>query len=260
MKDFYVFVESLEYIEEHLCSEIDQEKIALHCGCSLSALQKTWKYCTHQGVMSYVKKRRLTLAARDISGGAAILDTALKYGYGSNEAFTRAFRTLWGISPSDFAKIRNFTDIYPRLNDEYITGGILMNRVKFDLTELYDRLQDKKGTYIVCFDIKNLDRINNELGRNMGDEVIRTCVERIDRKLENDMFVFRIGGDEFAVVTGYKDIEQTRQFEQAVTADNGKIAECGGVTAPVYLDSGIMLYDGSDKDFYDQFDRSVVRK
>lgn len=260
MKDFCILVESLEYIEERLCEDITQEEIAAHCCCSLSALQKVWKYCTHQGIMSYTKKRRLTLAARDIVNGAGILDTAVKYGYGSNEAFTRAFRKLFGTSPSDFAKSRSFTDIYPKLNNEYFNGGILMGRIKFDLSELYDKLTDKKGTYIVCFDIKELHRINTEIGRNAGDAVIKTCVDRIDSALSGDMFAFRIGGDEFVVVTGYTDIADAEAFERSVTSRNNETADCDGMAVPAYLHSGIMLYEGKNDDFYGEFERSVVRK
>ncbi len=100
LKDFYIFARSLEYIEQNLCTEITQDDIAAHCCCCVSALQKMWKYCTHIGVMNYVKKRRLTLAARDIVAGANIFDTAVKYCYGSNEAF----HSLWGVNPSEFAK------------------------------------------------------------------------------------------------------------------------------------------------------------
>ena len=119
MKDFYIFIKSLEYIERNLSCDISQEDIAAYCACSVSALQKMWKYCTSQGVMSYIKKRRFTLAARELVEGAGVLETALKYGYGSNEAFTRAFRSFWGVSPSTLAKSRSFTDLYPVLNQKY---------------------------------------------------------------------------------------------------------------------------------------------
>lgn len=257
MKDLYIFVSALEYIEAHLGDKITQEDIAAHSCCSLSALQKTWKYCTHTGVMTYIKRRRLTLAARELMAGAGVLDTAVKYGYGSNEAFTRAFRSLWGVNPSEFVKTRSFTDIYPKMNKHYMDGGIDM-RIKFDLTELYDRLTDKKDTYIVCFDIKNLDYINKQLSRELGDEVIKACVRRIDKALGKDMFVFRVGGDEFAAVTGYTDIADAERFRAEVTAGNDEEVSIGGKTAKAYLHSGIILYNGSG-DLYDEFEKSIVR-
>ena len=47
--------------------------------------------------MRYVRGRRLTEAARALSDGATdILAVALDSGYGSHEAFTRAFRDQFG--------------------------------------------------------------------------------------------------------------------------------------------------------------------
>ena len=53
--------------------------------CSLSSLQKTWKFCTHLTLKEYIAKRRITLAGRDIlRGETSVLDIALKYGYNSH--------------------------------------------------------------------------------------------------------------------------------------------------------------------------------
>lgn len=261
MKDFYIFACSLEYIENNLSGGITQEDIAAHCCCSLSALQKIWKYCTHGGIMTYVKKRRITLAAADLRRGEQVLDTAVKYGYGSNEAFTRAFRNVWGVNPSEFARSRSFTSMYPKINKNYYNGGTFMSRTRFDLTELYDKLQDKKGTYLACFDIKNLHRINTEIGRKAGDDVISACVEHIDSALSENMMAFRIGGDEFVVATGCTSPEDAAAFVKKVTDRNGETIQSCGETLTIHLHSGIMLYgeDSEREAIYDRFENSLDR-
>ena len=51
-------------------------------------------------VMRYVRARRLTEAARALANGAPdILTLALDADYGSHEAFTRAFRDHFGVTP-----------------------------------------------------------------------------------------------------------------------------------------------------------------
>src|SRR6202034_3803089 len=51
-------------------------------------------------IMRYVRGRRLTEAARALVDGAPdILNVALAVGYGSHEAFTRAFREQFGLTP-----------------------------------------------------------------------------------------------------------------------------------------------------------------
>jgi AraC family transcriptional regulator len=53
--------------------------------------------------MRYVRGRRLTEAARSLAAGEPdILTVALEAGYGSHEAFTRAFREQFQVTPEDF--------------------------------------------------------------------------------------------------------------------------------------------------------------
>ncbi len=83
----------------------------------------------------------------------------------------------------------------------------------------------------------------------------------MDSALTDDMFFFRKGGDEFGVVTGYTDIEDTKRYEQSVISQNDQIVNVNGITANAYLHSGIMLYsDVLDEDaFHDKFYKTIVR-
>jgi AraC family transcriptional regulator len=57
---------------------------------------------TCMSVMEYVRSRRLSEAAINLAKGASnILDLALDYGYASHEAFSRAFRTQFGMTPEE---------------------------------------------------------------------------------------------------------------------------------------------------------------
>lgn len=50
----------------------------------------------------YVRRRRMTLAGAEVLGGErTLLDVAVRYGYGSGEAFARAFRSVHGIGPGE---------------------------------------------------------------------------------------------------------------------------------------------------------------
>lgn len=74
--------------------------IADACGVSRSHLANAFGTATGWPVMKYLRARRLTEAARRLAGGASdILTVALDHGYGSHEAFTRAFRDQFGLSP-----------------------------------------------------------------------------------------------------------------------------------------------------------------
>lgn len=52
-------------------------------------------------VSEYIRRRRLTVAAADVvAGREALQDIAIRFGYDSADAFSRAFRAVHGLSPS----------------------------------------------------------------------------------------------------------------------------------------------------------------
>ena len=58
-----------------------QQEIADHCRCSLSSLQKMFRYAFHIGVADYVTRRRLTCCARElIATSRSVLDIAMEWG------------------------------------------------------------------------------------------------------------------------------------------------------------------------------------
>ena len=73
---------------------------------------------------TYIRERRLTEAGRDIKNGEPILDVAYKYGYESQESFSRAFKNFHGVSPS-IAKRGGIISCCPPINVDYIKKGDL---------------------------------------------------------------------------------------------------------------------------------------
>src|SRR5205807_5649418 len=74
--------------------------IASACGVSRSHMAYAFGTATGLPVMKYLRARRLSDAARALADGAPdILAVALDAGYGSHEAFTRAFRDHFGVTP-----------------------------------------------------------------------------------------------------------------------------------------------------------------
>jgi AraC family transcriptional regulator len=91
---------ALWYIEIHLAEEISLDDIATAVEVSRYHMSRAFGLATDRSVMRYVRGRRLTEAARSLSQGARdILAVALDAGYGSHEAFTRAFRDQFGLTP-----------------------------------------------------------------------------------------------------------------------------------------------------------------
>jgi AraC family transcriptional regulator len=87
-------------IERNLDQPITLNSIAEACGISRSHLANAFGTATGLSVMKYLRARRLSNTARVLADGAPdILAVALGAGYGSHEAFTRAFREQFGRTP-----------------------------------------------------------------------------------------------------------------------------------------------------------------
>jgi len=91
---------ALWFIESHLAGELTLDEISGVAGISRFHMVRAFAAATGLSVMRYVRARRLSEAARALAGGAPdILNVALDADYGSHEAFTRAFRDHFGVTP-----------------------------------------------------------------------------------------------------------------------------------------------------------------
>ena len=91
---------ALWFIESHLAAPMTLDEISAVAEVSRFHLVRAFGEATGFSVMRYVRARRLTEAARALAAGAPdILPLALDADYGSHEAFTRAFRDHFGITP-----------------------------------------------------------------------------------------------------------------------------------------------------------------
>jgi AraC family transcriptional regulator len=88
------------FIESHFAEDISLDDIAAAAGVSRFHMSRAFGLATGRPMMRYVRGRRLTIAAQALAAGAPdILSVALDAGYGSHEAFTRAFREQFGQTP-----------------------------------------------------------------------------------------------------------------------------------------------------------------
>lgn len=88
------------FIENHFDKDLTLDDIAEAAGVSRFHMARVFDARMGLSVMAYVRGRRLTVAASRLTKGAPdILSVALEAGYGSHEAFTRAFRDRFGITP-----------------------------------------------------------------------------------------------------------------------------------------------------------------
>src|SRR5689334_4878650 len=89
-------------IEESLDAEVDVKQLARIAGTSEYHLRRLFSALASMPLSEYVRRRRLTRAASEVlSGQDSLLDIAIRWGYGSNEAFARAFKAMHGVGPQE---------------------------------------------------------------------------------------------------------------------------------------------------------------
>jgi len=143
---------ALLFIEENITEPIKTEDIAQALFCSKSTIEKLFKYVMNLSIRDYIIRRRMSLAAREIgtvSGEKSMLDLAIKYGYGSNEAFTRAFKSVWHITPSEYKNNPARFELFPafRLEPELMEDASMKSRKKVDISELYNFIRKNRLLY-----------------------------------------------------------------------------------------------------------------
>ena len=257
-----VLMDVLEYIEANIAGELSVEEIAKQCGISVSSLQKRFKYVFHMPVKEYLLRRRFTCAAKDlIETDDSILNIALKYGYSNHESFTRGFQQVWMISPSEYRKKRHFTGHTPKFSAEMLNPveGIFMSGTRYDITELYDVLRQRRDFAYVCADIKELMAVNDNYGLKAGDAVILETMRRIEDACNDDDIFLRIGGDEFVVFTGSSDMAHADEIVEKVGSNHGAINVDGkDITVETHVGAFVGLPERiSAKNVFDQISENL---
>jgi len=248
-----VLMEALDYIEAHLKEEIRTEQVAEACFCSKSGLEKLFRNVNHLSVHDYVVRRRMSLAARELLAdpGARLIDLAVAYGYGSHEAFARAFRQAWGVAPSEFRREKRCSELFPRLTvppeEERIMG-----KKHVDITELYDLFRQRQNCWFICCDIQGLIPIN-DISRKAGDAAILESLRRMNDAAGDEDVVFRIGGDEFALLTASPERAYAEGVMNRILARNGECVRWEGRDIPLSLYGGLVRWDKRTPRYSDLF-------
>lgn len=256
MENLGLLIEALEFIEKNLASPIRTESISEHLHCSKSTIEKLFKYVNNISIRDYIIRRRMSRASRDLvkNPDRSLLDIGIEYGYGSNEAFTRAFQSVWQISPSEFRKNPSEFELFPgyRIDRELLEDKKMTDRKKLDISELYDCIKERKGCFLILGDIKGLIPIN-EISRKAGDLAIITSMKRMEQAAGEQDIVFRIGGDEFVILTDSTDEAYAKKLCGEIVSHNDECISWDGNEIPLTLYVKAVRYEGGSALRYSDF-------
>jgi ribonuclease P protein subunit RPR2 len=105
------------------------------------------------------------------------------------------------LASAGLANERRLAQTYAEARRDALTG--LANKRAFDEcleTALRDAAEKDKSVSLVVFDLDDFKDVNDQEGHLVGDEVLREVGRVLMRVIRADDEVFRIGGEEFAIV------------------------------------------------------------
>ncbi|ASS68995.1 helix-turn-helix domain-containing protein [Paenibacillus sp. RUD330] len=149
---------ALDMIENNLSGELELGGLAKEACSSPFHFQRMFSALTGCTLAEYIRRRRLTLAAQELAlSDIKVVDAALKYGYGTPEAFAKAFRKTLGVTPSMAKRQGSPLIAFPKLSFHLsLKGDVHMNY----------RIEKKEAFHIAgasievgCADGENFRRI-----------------------------------------------------------------------------------------------------
>ncbi|EFL33841.1 helix-turn-helix domain-containing protein [Streptomyces viridochromogenes DSM 40736] len=108
--------QAMAHIESRLDRTVDAADLARTACTSEYHLRRMFSALAGMPLSEYIRRRRLTVAGAEVlAGDETLLEIAVRYGYGSGEAFARAFRAMHGVGPGEARRTGAALVSQPRL-------------------------------------------------------------------------------------------------------------------------------------------------
>ncbi|BFU45809.1 AraC family transcriptional regulator [Krasilnikovia sp. MM14-A1004] len=115
---------AMDHIEQRLDATIDPAELARIAVTSEYHLRRMFSALAGMPLSEYIRRRRMTVAGAEVlAGRATLLDIAVRYGYGSGEAFARAFRAVHGVGPGEARREGAALRAQPRMSFRLVVEG-----------------------------------------------------------------------------------------------------------------------------------------
>lgn len=152
--------QAINWIEGHLEDEISLQDISNQIRYSPSHTSRSFKSYTGSTLRNYIQLRRLTKAAIALRDKQIrIIDVAFQYGFQSQEAFTRSFQQVFGITPGTYVKTKRMIPyvfkkdvLFPdKLSDK---GEVIVIRDE-EIKVTFETMDEHKFVYLTQSGVDN---------------------------------------------------------------------------------------------------------
>ena len=94
---------AINYVEQHYKQRLSAEKAATLCGMNLSYFSRTFKKEHGMGFSEFGLNHRLAVAKKLLANAALnVTETAFAAGFSDHSYFSKVFKRLTGVSPSEY--------------------------------------------------------------------------------------------------------------------------------------------------------------
>ncbi|WP_019777280.1 AraC family transcriptional regulator [Streptococcus sobrinus] len=166
MDDFKNFNKALEFIDNHLDSEITERDIYQLTSYSYNVFSRIFSVLSGIPLGEYIRSRKLSAAAIELQEEhTKVVDVAMKYGYQSSDAFSYAFKSFHGCSPSEVKKGEGFHIVQPLRFSLTVRGG-----------QFKTKIEVKEGFRLVgiCADVRP-EQMSVEIWKELSNQLVMKC-------------------------------------------------------------------------------------
>lgn len=222
--------ETIRYMESELDGEIDAGRVAGLSSHSYAMFSRLFSILTNMTRSEYIRLSKLTEAAREINETSAkIIDIAMKYGYESSDAFTKAFKSFHHVTPAEVQRGEAYRVVSPIQLTLSAKGGKSMD-VKIERKHGFAvagvKLEDIESSscpsawdqLFIKYDHETLARLGN--GQSYG-----MCFDMGNPGRINYMACYDVRDTPKAREMGL-EVMEIQEAEYAVLSLKGPVPEC----------------------------------
>lgn len=216
---------AIDTIEDNISEKMLVSDLAGAAYCSDAHFSRIFHLIVGIAVMDYVRSRRLSLAGRDLAFTKnKVIDTALKFGYETPEAFAKAFKRFHGVSPIECRKTCTFKyqeRFFPTVvKMQIMRGDVIMTKFGSPLHQIINDLDKSSSSMYYCFNFHNARYAVKAVGVN---EI--HSLKGLYLNTKNELCLFYRGGVNIPVAQiddscGMKDVIEGRHNILICRRDN----------------------------------------
>lgn len=174
-----LIIDIINHIEDNLEKNISVESVSFFSGYSPHHFQKMFAACVGMSLGTYIRRRRLTKSAKRLTSTEdRIIEIAQDAGFDSQEAFTRAFKSMFETTPKEYRVqgLRSGLRTQPQMSGAYV------HHLQYKGVKMEPRFEEKNEFYVVGLGNKFERGKTEDIGQRLWPEFVRRLDEIKNKK------------------------------------------------------------------------------